>query len=183
MRTRSHEAALPAGGARSARYDESPPNADKGSRTEGDTVADLDFDTEELLDQARGNQTAIWHLAARWAREKDGSVDAWASFVGGAFAPSWDPMGDDASARRVALQSALNMATTADMRPVEVTGDDSRAELVLEGPDEDSLHSFGTTRDDLDRANVLVFRAIAKRRGMTLESRRDGAGLHIVFAK
>lgn len=155
----------------------------KAVEPEGDTVADLDFDTEELLEQARGNQTAIWHLAARWARDHDGSVDAWASFVGRAFAPSWDPMGDDASARRVALQSALNMATTADMRPVEVTGDDSRAELVLEGPDEDSLDAFGATRDDLDRTNVLVFRAIAERRGMTVKSRRDDAGLHIVFAK
>jgi hypothetical protein len=159
------------------------PTRTKAAALKGDTVADLDFDTNELLDQARGNQTAIWHLAARWAREKDGSVDAWASFVGGAFAPSWDPMGDDASARRVALQSALNMATTADMRPVEVTGDDSRAELLLEGPDDDSLDSFGATRDDLDRANAIVFRAIAERRGMTLESRRDDAGLHIVFAK
>jgi len=146
-------------------------------------MADLDFDPQELLEQARGNQTAIWHMAVRWARDHDGSVDAWASFVGREFAPSWDVMGDDASARRVAMMSALNMATTADMRPVEVTGDDSRAELVIEGPDQDSLDAFGATPEDLDRTNVLIFRAIAERRGMTLESRRDEAGLHLLFAK
>ena len=69
-------------------------------------MGDLDFDRDELLEQARGNSSAIWHLAARYAREREGSVDGWASYVGAAFAPSWDPMGDRPSARRVALQSA-----------------------------------------------------------------------------
>ena len=152
-------------------------------QAEGGTVGDLDFDSDELLEQARGNQTAIWHLAARWAREHEGSVDGWASFVGREFAPSWDEMGSDASAREVAVQSALNMATTADMRPVELTGDETRAELVLEGPDQDLLDAFDTTREEIDRTNELVFRAIAEGRGMTLECRRDDAGLHLVFAK
>ena len=146
-------------------------------------MADLDFDRDELLEQARGNQTAIWHLAARWARDHDGSVDGWAAFVGREFAPSWDEMGSDASARKVALQSALNMATTADMRPVRLTGDDTRAELVLEGPDQEALDAFATTREEIDRTNELVFRAIAEGRGMTLEIRRDDAGLHLIFSK
>ena len=58
-------------------------------------MGDLDFDRDEVLEQARGNQTAIWHLAARYARERDGSVDAWASLCGAAFAPSWDPVATD----------------------------------------------------------------------------------------
>ena len=146
-------------------------------------MADLDFDRDRLLEQARGNQTAIWHMAARWAREHEGSVDGWASFVGREFAPSWDDMGSDASAREVAHMAALNMATTADIRPVSVTGDHTRAELVLEGPDPEALDAYGTTRDEIDRTNELVFRAIAEGRGMTLESRRDDAGLHLIFAK
>jgi hypothetical protein len=76
-----------------------------------------------------------------------------------------------------------SMWTAADMRQVEVTGDDSRAELVVEGPDQDSLDAFGATREDLDRTNVLIFRAIAERRGMTLESRRDDTESHLVLAK
>ena len=43
--------------------------------------------------------------------------------------------------------------------------------------------AFATTREDIDRANELVFRAIAEGRGMTLESRRDDAGLHLVFSR
>ena len=146
-------------------------------------MGELDFDRDELLHQARGNQTAIWHLAVRYAREREGSVDGWASFVGAEFAPSWDEMGDRPSARRVALQSALNMATTADMHPLEISGDDERAELLLGGPEQDWLDDAGTRLEDIDRTNELVFRAIAEGRGLTLDCRRDDEGLHLVFAR
>ena len=146
-------------------------------------MGDLDFDRDELLEQARGNSSAIWHLSARYAREREGSVDGWASYVGAAFAPSWDPMGARPSARRVALQSALNMATTGDMHPVDVTGDDERAELLLEGPEHEYLDEYGTTVVEIDRTNELVFRAIAEGRGLTFDCHRDDAGLHLIFAR
>ena len=146
-------------------------------------MAELDFSPEVLLEQARGNETAFWHLALRWAREREGSADGWAEFVGEQFAPSWDELGERASAREVARLAGLNAATTADMRPVELEGDDSRAELVIEGPEEHWLARFGTTQEESDRANELIFRAIATRRGLTLEMHRDGRGLHLVFAR
>ena len=143
----------------------------------------LDFSAEELLEQARSNQTAFWHLALAWTRQRDWTVDTWAGFVGRHFARSWDEMGDDPSALQVARTAALNVATTADMRPVKLSGDDSRAELVIEGPDEEWLNDFGTTLDDTDRANEMIFRAIAERRGLKLEARRDEAGLHLIFMR
>ena len=146
-------------------------------------MTDLDFSPEQLLEQARGNHTAFWHLGLRWSRERDGSVDAWAAFVGEQFAPSWDELGDHASAHEVARVAGLNLATRADMRPVALSGDDSKAELVIEGPDEESLNEWETKREDDDRAIELIFRAIAERLGMTLEARRDDAGLHLVFAR
>lgn len=146
-------------------------------------MADLDFSTEDLLEQARGNQTAFWHLALRWAREREGSVDGWAEFVGEQFAPSWDELGDPASALRVARLAGLNMATTADNRPVALTGDDDRAEVVIEGPGDEWLSGWGTTREESDRANELIFRTIAERRGLTLEATRDQAGLRLVFSR
>ena len=146
-------------------------------------MTDLDFQTDELLEQARGNQTAIWHVAARWARERDGSVDGWADFVGRMFAPSWDEMGPEASAREVALQSAFNLASTQDLHPVSLIGDDERSELVVEGPDQATLDSFGTTRQEIDRSNELVFRAIAEGRGLTPDCHRDDRGLHLIFSR
>ena len=146
-------------------------------------MTDLDFSQEELLAQARGNQTAIWHLAVRRARERDGSVEEWGAYVGREFAPSWDEMGDAPSALDVARMAALNMATTADLHPVSLSGDDSRAELLVEGPEQEWMDDFGTRREDLDRVNELIFQAIAEGRGLTLESRRTADGLHLIFAR
>lgn len=146
-------------------------------------MADLDFTDGEILEQARGDSSAIWHLAARWARERDGSVDGWGAFVGRAFAPTWDEVGEHASALDVARQTALIMAAQADMRPVALSGDADQAEVVIDGPDAEFLDSFGTTMVDIDRTNELVFRAIAERRGLSLECRRDDAGLHLVFRR
>ena len=92
-------------------------------------------------------------------------------------------MGDDPSALQVARAAALNVATTADMRPVQLSGDESQAELVIEGPDEEWLNDFGTTLADTDRANEMIFRAIAERRGLTLDARRDEVGLHLTFTR
>lgn len=146
-------------------------------------MANLDFGTEELLEQASADSAAIWHLAARWARERDGSVDGWAQFVGGQFAPTWDDMGDDASALDVASQVALILASQADMRPTALDGDASHAEVVTDGPDPEYLQESGTTEADIDRTNEIVFRAIAERRGLLLRQFRDQAGLHLVFEK
>ena len=146
-------------------------------------MTELDFTQDELLEQARGNQTAFWHLALRRAREQSGSVDAWGRYVGEQFAPSWDDLGDEASAQEVARTCALNLATTADMRPLRIEGDDSRAEVIVEGPEDAWLRDFGTTREESDRANELIFRAIAERRGMSLDVWRDEAGLHLAFAR
>jgi hypothetical protein len=146
-------------------------------------MTDLDFSTEEILEQARGDSAGLWHVAVRWARERDGSVDDWASFVGRAFAPSWDSLGDDASALVVARQVGLIMAGQGDMRPKVVSGDAARAEMVAEGPDPEYLEQFGTTMEDIDRAQELVHAAIANGRGMTLECRRDGSDFHMTFAR
>jgi len=95
-------------------------------------MGDLDFDRDELLEQARGNSSAIWHLSARYAREREGSVDGWASYIGAAFA---------------------------------------------------HLDEYGTTVVEIDCTNELVFRTIAEGRGLTFDCHRDGAGLHLVFAR
>jgi hypothetical protein len=146
-------------------------------------MTDLDFTPDEILEQARGDSAAVWHMAARWARERDGSVDGWASFVGKEFAPTWDEMGENASTLDVARQVALIMAGQADMKPIELSGDDARAEVIVEGPAPDYLKASGTSVAEIDRTHELVFGAIAERRGMTLDCRRDQVGLHLVFAR
>jgi len=146
-------------------------------------MAGIDFGTDELLEQARGNQTAIWHLAVRRAREQEGSVEGWASYVGEDFAPSWDEMGENASALDVARGAALNVATTADMRPTSLEGDESRAVLTVEGPESEWTETMGTSVEDLDRINEIIFSTIARRRRMTMTQERSGGSLRLVFQR
>lgn len=146
-------------------------------------MAGIDFGTDQLLEQARGNQTAIWHLAVRRAREQEGSVEGWASYVGEDFAPSWDEMGENASALDVARAAALNIATTADMQPTALEGDEARAVVTVEGPESDWTDSMGTSVEDLDRTNEIIFSAIARRRGLTMTQERTGSTFRLVFER
>ena len=145
-------------------------------------MTELDFTMEQLLEQAQGNETGLWHACVLWAKQQPGGIDAWASFVGRVFAPSWDEMGN-ASALDVARIAGLNFATTADMRPVEVTGDDSRAVLTLVGPAQDVLDEMGTTVEDIDRSNEVLFSVIAERRGLTVSAERTTDTLRLTFAR
>jgi hypothetical protein len=146
-------------------------------------MADLDFSTDRVLSQAKGNLTGIWHVTLRWAKEQAGGVDSWASYVGQAFAPSWDELGDKASAIEVARLAGLNFATTDDLKPVDLNGDDTRAELTLTGPDQETLDDIAATTEDLDRSNELIYSAIARRRGLTLTTARTGDTLKLTFQR
>jgi len=79
--------------------------------------------------------------------------------------------------------AGLNFASSADSTFVGLDGDESRAEAVIEGPDPESLEETGVTRDDSDRANELTFGRIAAHLGLTLEVRRDEAGLNLVLSR
>jgi hypothetical protein len=145
-------------------------------------MGDTEFSTERLLEQASGNQSALFFLTLRYARERDGSVDGWATFVGDQFADSWDEM-KDAGALEVARVVGLNFACSADSKFIGLEGDDSRAEAVIEGPEAEWLEQAGVSREDTDRANELIFRRIADHLGMSLEVRRDGERFHIILSR
>lgn len=42
-------------------------------------MTELTFSTEELLEQAKGNETGLWHVTVLWAKEQPGGIDGWAS--------------------------------------------------------------------------------------------------------
>ena len=53
-------------------------------------MADIQFSDEELLRQASGNQSAMFILGLAWAKQRDGSIDGWAEFIGEQFAEGWE---------------------------------------------------------------------------------------------
>jgi uncharacterized protein involved in tellurium resistance len=145
-------------------------------------VGDTDFTTERLLEQASGNQSAIFLLALRWARERDGSVDGWANFLGEQFAEGWENL-RDSGARAVAQVVGLNFASSADSKFVGLEGDESRAEAVIEGPDSEWLKDSGVSLEDNDRANELIFRRIVEPLGLSVEMRREGSRAYYTVSK
>ena len=145
-------------------------------------MSDTEFSTERLLEQASGNQSAMFLLAVRWARERDGSVDEWATFVGNQFAEGWSSL-RDGGALEVARMAGLNFACSADSKFVGLEGDASRAEAVIDGPDPEWLEESGVAIVDHDRANELIFRRIAEHVGLSFESHRDAGGLHLTFSQ
>lgn len=145
-------------------------------------MADIDFSKERLFEQASGNQSAMYFVGLAWAKQRDGSVDGWAEFVGEQFADSWNEL-RGGSALEVARSAGLNFASSADSELVSVEGDEDRAEAVIDGPDPEWLEDSQLTREDVDRANELIFRGIAEHIGFQLEARRDPDGLHLVFTK
>lgn len=145
-------------------------------------MGDTDFSAERLLKQASGNQSAMFLVSMAWAKQRDGSVDGWAEFVGDQFADSWDEM-RDAGAKDIARMAGLNFASSADSTFVSLDGDATRAEALIDGPDPEWLEGTVVTRDDSDRANELIFGRIAAHLGLSLDVRRDEAGLHLVFSR
>ena len=143
---------------------------------------DIEFSESRLLEQASGNQSAIFLVSLAWAKQRDGSVDAYATFVGDEFAESWDEL-RDAGAREVARIAGLNFASSADSRFVSLDGDDSRAEVVIQGPDPEWLEGTALSAADTDRANELIFRQIVEHLGLRLEAHRDEEGLHLIFSR
>ena len=145
-------------------------------------MSDTEFSTERLLEQASGNQSAIFLMALRWARERDGSVDEWATFVGNQFAEGWSNL-RDSGALEVARMAGLNLASSADSKFVGLEGDESRAEALIDGPDPEWLEESGVSLEDSDRANELIFARIAEHVGLSFESHRDAEGLHLTFSQ
>ena len=144
-------------------------------------VSKPEFSTERLLEQASGNQSAIFLLALRWARERDGSVDGWANFLGNQLAEGWSSLREN-GAFEVARMAGINFACSADSKFVGLEGDASRADAVIDGPDPEWLEEAGVSVEDHDRANDLLFGRIAEHVGLSFESRRDAAGLHLIFS-
>ena len=143
---------------------------------------DTEFSADRLLEQASLNQSAMFIVSLAWAKERDGSVDGWAGFVGEQFADSWEEM-RDSGARDIARIAGLNFASSADSTFRRLEGDEQRAEALIDGPDPEWLKGTGVTSEDTDRANELIFGRIAAHLGLSLEVRRDAEGLHLVFSR
>jgi len=136
--------------------------------------------TEELLDHAEENITALILGTVAYLKQNKLPVAEWVTFLGERVAPSWDEVKGQ-GAREVARLLALNI-TIAGGDIHALSGDDSRAELQCSWPDAEDLSFFGLTRDDIDPI-THVYQPVAAFLGLRYETRRDGEMVTITVAR
>ena len=109
-------------------------------------AADAQFTTEELLSSAQGNATAFVLATIAYLKEHGLTVDDYVRFFGSKFAAGWEELGDQplAVARTVA-RNAVSVGGT--LR--SLSGDEQRAEVIIEGwPEEELLGTLGLRREE-----------------------------------
>jgi hypothetical protein len=145
-----------------------------------DSVPELDEGTEELLDHAEENLTAVILGTAAFCKTRQIPFSEWVDFIGKSVAPTWDEVKGQGP-RQIARLVALNVvAAGGDVDGL--TGEDSRAELRCRWPDGEDLAHFGLTREDLDPF-LEVYGPIAARLGLQYEASRAGDEITVVFAR
>ena len=144
---------------------------------EGNTI----FTTEEVLQQAQADFTATWLSTIAYLKEQNLSPVDWSAWLGRRFAPGWEGFKGQ-GANEVARITALNcVAFGGTLR--SSSGDESRAELVIEGwPSADLLEFAQITQTEAD---VLwaSFEQIIPSLGLQFHWQREGNTVKITISR
>lgn len=133
------------------------------------------FTPEQVTERGQDNWQHVLFGTMAYLKERGLSVEDWAVFLGGLFAPGW---GHGYTARHFMEQAALNVVSAgASVR--SMSGHDTWAESVVgDWPPQGKLaserfnHYFGLTQDDVDQF-WEVFRPIAEYLGFRYEWNRE----------
>lgn len=137
------------------------------------------FTQQRIDERAQGNVTALILGSLAYAKAQGRDGRHWATFMGQAFAPTWNSV---ATPQQAATSLALNCAS-AGMRIVSVNGDESRGEAVTgDWPEAEALSLFGLSQAEADEF-WDIFAPIAQSLGMRFAWRREGDQLHFSFTK
>lgn len=133
------------------------------------------FTSEQIADRGMDNFQHVLFGTIAYLKERNLSVEDWATFLGRLFAPGW---GHGYSARDFMQRAALNVVS-AGAEARSLSGNDSWAECVVANwpPDgklaSDRLsHYFGLTQDDADPF-WEIFGPIAEYLGFHYEWHRE----------
>jgi hypothetical protein len=128
------------------------------------------YTDEQIIQFAQGNLNGINVLLVKYFKERDLSLEDLAAYMGREFAKGWQP---GLTARQLADGMAVNFASFGT-EVQSASGDEVSAEAVIRGwPPEESLQSFGVTREEHD-AFWTVAQVIATNLGFDLNLTRDG---------
>ncbi|MDE3230031.1 MAG: hypothetical protein KGO05_09105 [Chloroflexota bacterium] len=139
------------------------------------------FTNDEMLEQAKGNATAIMAVTIAYLKRTGASVADWTRFTASALAAGWTEAADF-DAMQLGRVWALNIASTGGAVQ-SLQGGAQRAELIVtDWPAGELLAAFGLTREDADPTMELI-PLLTRSVGASATYARAGDTLTIVITR
>jgi hypothetical protein len=136
--------------------------------------------TEELLQRARGQALSAMLGIVAFLRSKGTPLEEWAHFNGNIVVPFWAHL-KALPMIEVAQQVAMAMADFS-AQIVSVSGDERKAEAVVEFHISDALQAFGITEDDFS-ATMEICRPVSDANGIQFAWSRSGTTYTLQFSR
>src|SRR6266568_305796 len=108
-----------------------------------------EFTSEQLFQQAQGNQTAFVLATIAYLKEQGRTPQEWATFIGNRFAPSWDEVKGQGA--KAAMEAVVLNFVSAGGTVQSFGGDETHAEAVVANwPPAEMMQPLGLTLEDID---------------------------------
>ncbi len=138
-------------------------------------MPDLQFTSDQLLEQARGNATALTLATFAFFKAQGWALEQLVDFMGTQLARGWETMRGQGAINTMDFV-ALNMVSYG-AKLESLAGDDSKATAIISNwPPRQWLDYFGLTAKDVD-AWADLFKPIAASLNLNYERSNDGEKL------
>lgn len=143
-----------------------------------DEVGILEFTPEQINNQGCLNAESLWLTTTAFFIEKGSGLEDWVDYVGTHYASSWEELKGKSSFK--VLKGAVLNWVSCGAKLVSSSGDEQRAEAVLEFPQDNPQETLKIDYQDAHRLN-RVFIPIANFVGLNFEYHSEGKLFRIVF--
>jgi hypothetical protein len=140
----------------------------------------MEFTPDQINEQGRENAEALWLATVSYFVEKGSGLEDWVDAVGASYATGWKNMRGK-SPYEVLRIAVLNWASCG-AKLISSSGDEQRAEAVMEFPQYDPQESWKISYQDAQTIN-RVFNPIANYVGLNFEYHSEGTCFRMAFYK
>ena len=136
-------------------------------------MAEPEFSTDQLLEQAQGNITAIILGTLAYLKAHSLSSEEFIAFMGKLVAPGWEEVKGQGA--RAAMKYIARNASTTGAGLASISGDENQAEVVLTNwPSTTDLEVFGVTQEEVDAFAWAIYHPVAAYLNLHYEWQRHG---------
>jgi len=145
-----------------------------------EAAVSFEFTPEEINDQGCKNAEGLWLTTVAYFVENGSGLEDWVDYVGANYAPTWETL-KGKSPSEVLRRAALNWVSCG-ARLISSSGDEQRAEAVMEFPQYDPEEDFKIGYQDAHIIN-RVFIPIGRHVGLHFEYHSEGPRFRMAFYK